>query len=521
MLQAYIPDATPLDCDDYYIKELPTGIDELVFNISIWADAYRGMTEETLIEDREGDEVTQYRIKAIDGGDKTAQIKALLVLDDWKQTVKVDYTITGTILSNVQAVLPDGWTVVDKSGMTGTAQSTEIPGGTPLDLLQEFRTAFDGASYRFNQASKTVTIWDLYNGPNLGTFMTRELNLHDVQYKGKSTNFVTRLYAYGKDGLSIADVNGGLPYVDNFTYSDRIVCGFWQDTRFEIASNLKEAAIAHLAEIAVPDRSFNCSVADLAAIDPERYSYLSFELFSQVGLIDETRGDKKIMHRVVERWRYPNYPEKNNIVLSNSPHRIQVQVVQALHGPINGNRLEMGSVGSLRLGGGAVLNSKLANGAVTESKLHDDSVSVNKIVNGAITTIKIRDDAVTGIKVLDQAISYAKLDEQLQIFYTDILAANAIYSGFLHADGSISCSVMSASNYIGVRGTVYMPGSYTVYDHNTTYSASNTQHSANRNVYDGDNNWIGYTTDYWYTASVSGSTNTVTNYLATLIPFDA
>jgi phage minor structural protein len=439
MLKAYIPDAVPLNCDDYYIKELPTGIDELIFNISIWDGVYRNIEEETLIEERDGDTVTQYRVKAIDGGDKTAQIKALLVLDDWTASVMVNYDISGTIADNVRAVAPAGWTVTDRSGMTGTAQASTIPGGTPLDLLQEFRTSFDGASYRFDQAEKTVTIWDLFNGPNLGTFMTRELNLHDVQYKGKSTQFITRLYAYGKEGLSIDSVNGGLPYVDNFTYSNRIVCGYWQDTRYEIASNLKDAAVARLAELAVPERSFNCSVADLAAIDPARYNYLSFELFSQVGLIDETRSDQKIMHRVVERWRYPNNPEKNNIILSNAPRRLQVQVIEALKGPINGNRLESGSIGSGKLGSDSVLESKIKN----------DAVTVNKIANGAVVTAKIRDGAVTTIKVLDEAVTLAKMWGDFQVFYSDLIATLAIYTDYAKVNKALECSVLYVrDNYI-------------------------------------------------------------------------
>lgn len=459
MLKAYIPEATPLDVDDYYIKELPTGIDELVFSLSIWDQAYKRITEETLIEDMEDGTVTQYRVKAIDGGDKTAQIKALLVLDEWEATVEIDYDVTGTIEDNVLFAAPSGWTVIDQSQMTDTATGN-IAGGTPLQLMMEFRTMYDGASYRFDQAAKTVTIWNLYDGPDLGTFLTRELNLHDVQYKGKSTQFVTRLYPYGKEGLSIASVNEGKPYVDNFTYSDRIICGYWSDTRYEVASNLKEAAIARLAELAVPERSYNCSVADLAAIDPEKYSYLSFELFSQVGLIDETRSDTKIMHRVVERWRYPNYPERNNVILSNAPHRIQVQVVQALRGPINGNRLETGSIGAAKIG----------NDAVIEAKIKNDSVTVNKIMDGAIVTDKIADNAVVTGKILDEAITLAKMWEEFQVFYSDIIAALFIYSGYIKVTGSLECSVLYVRSNQIVAGAVgspntaiYMPG--TVTDH--------------------------------------------------------
>ena len=168
-------------------------------------------------------------------------------------------------------------------------------------------------------------------GTNLGAFVTRDLNLKKTEYKGKSTGFATRLYAYGKDDLSIASVNSGLPYVDDHTYSDRIVCAYWKDERYTVAENLKAAAQERLAELAVPSRSFECDVVDLAKTNPEKYSELDFVMFSVVSLIDQTRSGQKIDHIVVERWIYPNAPQNNKVILSTVAPRIQSQVTQIIN----------------------------------------------------------------------------------------------------------------------------------------------------------------------------------------------
>ena len=42
--------AIPLEIDDYYIKELASGLDELVFSISIWNPHYQAIQEETNIK---------------------------------------------------------------------------------------------------------------------------------------------------------------------------------------------------------------------------------------------------------------------------------------------------------------------------------------------------------------------------------------------------------------------------------------------------------------------------------------
>jgi hypothetical protein len=125
--------------------------------------------------------------------------------------------------------------------------------------------------------------------------------------------------------------------VENHTYSDRVICAYWKDERYTVAANLLLDAQAKIDAMAVPQRSFDLDVVDLAAVDPAKYSYLSFPLFTVVGLIDQTRGAGKVDHRVVERWRYPYLPEKNKVVLSTAAPRIQSQVQQIIQSVTNVN----------------------------------------------------------------------------------------------------------------------------------------------------------------------------------------
>lgn len=169
------------------------------------------------------------------------------------------------------------------------------------------------------------------------------------------------------------------------------------------------------------------------------------------------------------------------------------------------SRLKSGKISSERFGGRSIGGGALKKNTVSEDELGNGSVTVNKIVDGAVESIKIADGAVTGIKVLDQAISYAKLDEQLQIFYTDILAANAIYSQFLKADGSVNASVVNASGYITVNGTMFKPTSYTI--NNRSYSLGESSGGTYRPVVDGQYSQVQdyQSYDIWYTYSLSDS----------------
>ena len=112
-------------------------------------------------------------------------------------------------------------------------------------------------------------------------------------------------------------------------------------------------------------------------------------------------------------------------------------------GAVNSAALAAGAVTSQKIGAGAVNSAALATGAVIADKLANASVTVSKIQDGAVVTGKIAAGAVTGNKVLDQAISYAKLNNTLQVFYNDTIAANAIFSSVITARGSVSCSTLN------------------------------------------------------------------------------
>lgn len=314
--------AYPIKNDDYYIRQVDTGRDELIFNISIWDELYPLIVEEASIQDRDQ---MHYLVKAIDAGTDTAKVRCEIDLDEWRATLDPQYTNgSATCVSTIQGVCPGNWTVQDQSGVT---ISRTITGAyTPLDVAEACKETY-GITLRWDNKNRVVTIINPANYQPLGAFVTRDLNLKELNYKGSSSDFITRLYAYGKDGLSFADINDGKPYVDDNTYSSRVICGYWTDNRYEIAENLLEDAKAKLASLAVPSRSYTCSVYDLAKTNPEMYGFEDFSLFAVVKLIDDSRGTA-INHQVVEYWDYPHYPEKNDVVLSTSPARIQSQVTQ-------------------------------------------------------------------------------------------------------------------------------------------------------------------------------------------------
>lgn len=307
-----------LNVDDFYICEKSNGLDELIFNMSIYDDNYPHVLEEAVIEYEQ-----PYLVKAIDAGASTAKVKCQLNLDALKAELKLGYSNnSATLRQTVDGVLPSGWLFVDNSGST---ISRTIEGNyTPLEVIQQCVDTY-GVVFRFDVSAKIVRAYTLSAFQPLGAFASRELNLTEINFKGKSTDFFTRLYAYGKDGLSFADINDGKPYVEYHGYTDKVICAYWQDERYTIKDNLLAAAQAAVKTGGSPDRSYECTVYDLAATNPEMYSWQDFSLFSVVRLIDDIK-EITLDYQVVEYWRYPYYPEKNLVTLSSTAPKIQTTV---------------------------------------------------------------------------------------------------------------------------------------------------------------------------------------------------
>lgn len=308
--------------DQYYIKKMYTGIDELFFDISIWDEHYPLITEETPILETERGQT--YLVKAIDGGTDTATVRCLLDLDDFYGTITVPYT-NGSATLNSTVVAPSGWTFHDYS-LSSVTRTITLDSATPMDIIDQCRSVY-GVVFRFDNNTKTVFAYDPEAGAYAGAFMTRELNLKEINYKGASTDLITALYCEGKDGLTFASINGGKAYVTNGTYKSKTIWGYWKDDRYTDAASLLADATAKLALLSVPSRSYQCGVVDLAKTNPELYAHQDFDLLKVVDLVDDSRGTT-IRSKVVEYVDYPYYPAKNMVTISTTTPNISLNVKQ-------------------------------------------------------------------------------------------------------------------------------------------------------------------------------------------------
>lgn len=319
----------PLNFDDYYIQEVYGGKDAAGFTLPLDHPGYQYLFEETPLIDTETKQ--RYLIKAIDEGQTTVNIKAELDLDELSRDMFLNYTNgSDTVVNTISKALPDGWAVQDHAYFN-QRRTIELEAATPLDVIDACPDIYN-VVFRFDNNARVIHIYNPDSEEISGVFLTDELNLKSVNFKGKSSGFATRLYAKGKDSLTFADINGGKDYVEDFSYSDKVISVYWKDERYTIAENLLADAKKRLKSMAVPQQSYTCGVMDLARARENQegkndniYSFLEFELYQNVVLLDRRRN-QRITHTVAGIKRYPKYPEKNEVTLSTVAPSIQNSV---------------------------------------------------------------------------------------------------------------------------------------------------------------------------------------------------
>ena len=319
----------PLNYDDYYIQEIYGGKDAAGFTLPLDHPDYQYLFEETPLIDTETKQ--RYLIKAIDEGQTTVNIKAELDLDELSRDMFLNYTNgSDTVVNTISKALPDGWAVQDHAYFN-QRRTFELEAATPLDVIDACPDIYN-VVFRFDNNARVIHIYNPDSEEISGVFLTDELNLKSVNFKGKSSGFATRLYAKGKDSLTFADINGGKDYVEDFSYSDKVISVYWKDERYTIAENLLADAKKRLKSMAVPQQSYTCGVMDLARARESQegkndniYSFLEFKLYQNVVLLDRRRN-RRITHTVAGIKRYPKYPEKNEVTLSTVAPSIQNSV---------------------------------------------------------------------------------------------------------------------------------------------------------------------------------------------------
>lgn len=296
----------------YSVKEVLNGKDVLTLTVPAKGeDAQRIVSELVLVEKTYSK--SEFVVKAIDGDDDETEVTANLNLDDFNVEIFEGFNKTGRPYNILNEVVPSGWTVDDRSGIS-SSKTVELEAPTAEEVADSVIDVF-GVAIRYDFEHHLQVVYNLNDVESNGEYVTKELNLVSLYRYQSSYDLVNRLYVYGKDGLSFADINDGKPYVDDMSYlKDRIRSKRIKDDRFTDKESLLEYAKSTLAALSKPVSSYECTPADIGATNT-RYAFLKLELMSVVTLLD-VDTNTRVDHQVVERVIWPYDKIRNSLTLS-------------------------------------------------------------------------------------------------------------------------------------------------------------------------------------------------------------
>ena len=174
-----------------------------------------------------------------------------------------------------------------------------------FDMIKQIANDY-GQELWFDTKNRVLRVYDKM-GVQFGAYYSNELSLRNLVKQSSSYDYATILYPIGKNGLTIANINNGKDYLENYTYSNKAIEKYFIDEDIEVAELLKMKAEEHLAEISIPKASYKLSLAQLGD---------NVQLGDTIYIVDKIKQIKQ-KQRVVKIVRYFREPERSSVEISN------------------------------------------------------------------------------------------------------------------------------------------------------------------------------------------------------------
>lgn len=310
---------------DFHITHKLDGCDKMSFCVDTRHEQYSMLQEECTIT-TDGNE---WLIKKIDDD----KIDCELNFDFAKTQVYYQYrSETRSLTEVLEDHLPEGWTI-EGANVSSIRRTIEFDACTDYDVIYACMAKYS-VYFVWKIREKRLIVYSPAKMQPTGEYLTSELNLKSLSFKGSSTDFATRLYCYGANGMTLEkaqvdDGSGGmrdhgLTYVENHEYAEKLVCAYWVDERYTDPTSMYLDALDKLTTLSTPVRSYECKVRDLAKKDP-RYSFLDFAMHKKISLIDVERHIT-VEHQICEYDEWPDEADENTVTLSCVPETIQMSI---------------------------------------------------------------------------------------------------------------------------------------------------------------------------------------------------
>lgn len=342
-----------------------------------------------------------------------------------------------------------GWKFVNKTSTPARTRDIYIQNQTVWEALKVLCEVYF-IEMTVDTHTHTITAYDSVGQDN-GVFFISDMNLVNFRKDTNTHKLITRLIPIGKDGLNITSVNGGKDYINNNTYSDKLLYGLWMQSAYTNPTQLKEDATKWLAEYAKPYITYNIDIIDLYRLNGNQL--FKFNVGDGVTIFDKVT-EEKVSQRVVKIEIYPQDPTRNTLELSNkgktfSDYFQMIQLMQNManhfiqtNGSATGTGGTNGSANAT-VQEGSIGSGHIQSDSISTGHIQANSITTDKLVAGSVTTDKLTANSITSDKIQANSIK----TEHLQ---ANIIDSNKIFAGAITTDklqaGSVTADKMASNS---------------------------------------------------------------------------
>jgi len=270
-----------------------------------------------------------------------------------------------------------------------------------LSILREVAD-LHGGDLVFDCPNRLVRLYT-FSGTDSGALFSYRKNMKDIERTIDTTSLVTRLYAYGADGMTFADINDGKAYVEDFSYSSEVRISSLDCSSFTNPYQMLEYARMRLADYCKPNVSYVLNAMDLSVLTD--YAHEAWALGDYVRVEDKDLGIS-VTTRVVRREYNLQEPWNTVLELSTTLRNLGDTLADAVEG-LSG----VGDVSSTDLASLVPFNHLLNSRADNDMAYWTNSGFEADAENGASGTASFKAEGTAGAtKSMSQTVYPANCD---------------------------------------------------------------------------------------------------------------
>lgn len=242
-------------------------------------------------------------------GNKTISVHAEALWYDLGAADPLTYspgsTAAATVISAI--VAGTGWTAGQVTVGAALQPFTVVTPNNPLAILRSLPGIFGGELW-FDNLAKTVNLVPSRGNPTSGLFFAYGKNLASSSRITDTAQLVSRLRPIGANGLDISLVNGGVTYIDDYTFYDsrswprQIKTSVLTNDQINNGAALMTWAQAQLATLSKPKFTYTL---DVVVLNTESMPALgdTVRVWDKVLALDTNARVAQRTLNVMEPWR--------------------------------------------------------------------------------------------------------------------------------------------------------------------------------------------------------------------------